>query len=47
MQKGILFALQLGNSPDLHPIKRCFDALKDEISTFLLKSASDAEKLKA
>ena len=34
LQQGILFAPQPANSPDLHPIERIFDALKDEMATF-------------
>lgn len=47
LQEGIQFALQLRNSPNMHPIKRSFTALKGETDTFVLKGQLKAEKLRA
>lgn len=47
LQRGINFAPQPGNSPDLHPIERCFDALHDAMEDFKPSNTSIAEKSRA
>ena len=47
LQQGIAFAPQPGNSPDMHPIEQCFDALKDALDSFIPKGNTKQEKLRA
>jgi len=46
LQQGIKFAPQPGNSLDLHPIERCFNALKDVTDEIKPTSTSKAERLR-
>src|SRR4051794_18864786 len=47
LQEGVKFAPQPGNSPDLHPIERVFDILKDCTDSYEPTSGSEEEKLGA